>query len=381
MTARKNDQDTAIIEGEGTEVIEPGAQTVVEEADQPDELDGLLAELGGDDNAIVTVSKKNSRGGREIVDRYHPRDLDLMAIRDLYGGGEYVLTARRDNRFVKGFPRHVTVAERKTPPGEHGGIGNSAIDRLASMIEANNRNHQESMQKITELVLSQNNSSGSRKELLEEMQLIQALVGGNKNQGMSPDKMLELIQQGMSMGEQLAGKESGMFDVLKTALESFGKPLGEAAMMHMQNTAAGQPGNQVRQIPAGQPGQEAITQQQQPPPQGENKMMKMYVGMLIGKAAADSHPGLWAEVIIDNIPNDQLEGILNQTDAGTYLANIDNRVINYPEWFASLDHELRNLLGVAPLASHVHTETSTEPGGADSPAGEIEGDSTAGENT
>lgn len=362
--------DETVIEPEDIEDITASPEGESED----DDLTGLLAELGGISNAMVTVSRVNDKGRQEVVDRFHPRDIDLLAIRDQYGGGEYVLTGRRGNKIAKGFPKRVFLAERVSQPEF---FGSTQLDRLAMLVENSIRQQNEQIQKIAEMALDRREDpDAARLKMLEEMKLMRDLFGGNnKSSEMSPDKVLELIQQGMEFGQKLSGKESGLFDVLKEGMVSFGKPLSMAIEKQMEAQEAamkktGHPGQ-----PAGAPVGNRVVHQTNKTRQEQSEVfttmsvMRKSVGWLVMQAAANSDTSIWADVIMEQVPEADLVAVLSQYDAVTYLGGIDKRVFDYREWFTELGDDLMAQLGIEPAAGdHV-----SEPGKIEQPTNQDDG--------
>lgn len=90
--------------------------------------------------------------------------------------------------------------------------------------------------------------------------------------------------------------------------------------------------------------------------------MKKHVATLIEQARFNSDPALWAEVILERVPEPQVRAFL-EGDPIMKLAEFDRRVLDNVKWFESLGAELRALLDEnAPDAGNADSRSNTSPG-------------------
>lgn len=389
MGQSKN-SDSVFIPGTG-DVSETDETAKTEMIDSGDDLDAVLADLGGEQDALITVSKVNRQGKREIVERYHPADFDLFNLRDQFGGGEYFLTGRRGNKIAPGFPKKVILAEPREKPRQADQGGN-----LAEVMREGFAQQQQQMENFFKLMMtnqphtSQPDPDAVRRGVMNDIiQMKEIFGGGQQSQGIGPEKVLELLKTGMDLGKESAGGERSMLDVLTETVKTFGEPISNAIkqqqmMAARQQPAASQPGQTAQPVtaaqtgeaqPAGDPASDTEDQQVQ--------MMKMYVGHLVNEAMNGGDPYLWADVIISKVPEADLKVILQQMDPVDYLGNIDNRVFTYREWFAELGADLKKQLGIPDVSGPSETTKPAEPGDGEPTAIESHGstvDDPAGES-
>jgi len=398
MGANKN-SDSVILTGTG-DGSEADETTETELIDSGDDLDAVLADLGGEQDALITVSKVNRQGKREIVERYHPADFDLFNLRDQFGGGEYFLTGRRGNKIAKGFPKKVILAEPREKPRQVDQGGN-----LAEVMRDGFAQQQQMMENFIKLMMtnqpqaSQPDPDAVRRGIMQDMiQMKELFNNGQQAQGIGPEKVLELLKTGMELGKESAGGDRSVLDVLTETVKTFGEPISNAIKQQQmaaarQQHAAGQGQAQGQgQAMTTETGQPAVDSQQaaSPADKGEGDqvaMMKMYVGHLVNEAEKGGDPLLWADVIMSYVPEDDLRTILQQMDPVDYLGNIDNRVFHYREWFAELGADLKKQLGIPDVSGPGDTTKPAEPGDGepaaieshgstgDDPAGQSGGDS------
>jgi hypothetical protein len=155
------------------------------------------------------------------------------------------------------------------------------------------------------------------------------------------DKMIEMLIKGMELGrESGGGSETGLMDIVKELVKSplLGS-LAQAATSLPQMT----PPQTRQQISAPQ---KTGTIPAQPPTQSQQETTIMHnpvivhnLKKLIEKAEKDSDPILYAEFILDNVPQSLVQQYIMREDLIEYLSSIDPRVNDYREWFIELrDH-------------------------------------------
>lgn len=381
------DSDEVIIPGTGSG-SEADESTKTEMIDSGDDLDAVLADLGGEQDALITVSKVNRQGKREIVERYHPADFDLFNLRDQFGGGEYFLTGRRGNKIAPGFPKKVILAEPREKPRQADQGGN-----LADVMRDGFAQQQQMMENFIKLMMtnqpnaSQPDPDAVRRGIMQDMiQMKELFNNGQQSEGIGPEKVLELLKTGMELGKESAGGDSSLLDVLTQTVRTFGEPISQAikqqqAAAAQQQTAPGQ-GQALASTQTGvhaadpqQAGAQAETTQTE---DEQVKMMKMYVAHLVREATNGGDPLLWADVIISKVPEADLKTILQQMDPVDYLGNIDNRVYHYREWFAELGADLKKQLRIPDVSGPVEHNEPAEPGPGETAA--IEGNGATGDD-
>jgi hypothetical protein len=74
-------------------------------------------------------------------------------------------------------------------------------------------------------------------------------------------------------------------------------------------------------------------------------MLAYYLGFLCGKAQTGAEPSLYAELVLDNVPDEQLMPMLNRGDLliDDFIA-IHPPVAQHREWFVGLLKEINELL-------------------------------------
>lgn len=327
-----------------------------------DEFMQALAELDGASGAVVRVSKVREGRRPEYVGVLSAADFSLQVIQDRYGGGEYTLTVLDGARRYR---KQATVAIAQPLKPLNAPAEPSQLDKLASTIQASMKQTQD----VLTLLLTRGQVASApaadpqqmRTQLLQDLALMKGLLSGGQ-QGLAPDKMVDLIKTGMDIADKAGGGGADLLSVVGKAVETLGEPLAELI-------------RQRAMIPAGQPAAASLpvagaprpAVQLKPKPQGGVMNMQQAVAYLVGKAAAGSDPGLYADLIVDNVPAAILEPIVSG-DVVAQLSQIDPRVADHAEWFRDLGRMLSEAL--SPDDAGPGSDSSAAGGNAgDHPAG------------
>ena len=153
--------------------------------------------------------------------------------------------------------------------------------------------------------------------------------------------LLKGIELSRSLQTPATGEAGGM-DVLLESIRAFAPAISTVVEQGVaqKNMARPQPRPQQPQQP-----QPAIA-----PPinaqEDENMLLKYYLGILCGYAAQNRDTSLYADLIADNLNDDQLSALLNKTDVVGHLATLDSRVNDNRAWFESVVTELKTIAGL-----------------------------------
>lgn len=249
-----------------------------------------------------------------------------------FGGGDYVIKRLRNGMimravrlFVEGEPHTDAQAKPDTAAAPAAGFDQQGL--VAAMQESNR-------QLLVGLasVLRPAEAPQSRIALIEEFAALKNLFAVPVAPVSNQDPMSMLLK-GIELSRSMQprdGETSGM-DVLLESIKSFAPAISEVVK---QSKAAPVPGHKPK------PPVPAISA---PAPPQEADVFKYYINMLVGFAAENRDPQLYADLIADQMPDDQVMPLLDKPDLLGYLASINPEVINHKIWFDSLIAELRKL--------------------------------------
>lgn len=333
--AKRNRQTTVTDEDEDDE----GTETAFE----VDELGQVLGELDSASAATIRVERMREGKRPEYVGEMSPSGFTLANLQERFGGGEYALTVLDGaRRYVK---RTTVAVAPPLKPASAPAAEAAGIEKLAQAITT----QLQQQGQLLQLLVMQSRLGGGgaavtnqdpatmRKQLLEEMQLMKGIIGGGQSVG--PDKVLELVMKGMEIAKETAGAGGDSWPAIAgKAIDVLGEPL--AQLVQAQALAPAMPS---QTSPASSPaaGARAIAR---PQPQQVNPMFKQYLSFLIGKAAADADPALYADLILDNVPEHLIRQFLADADPVAKLAAFDARVNQHAEWFRDLGRACMELL-------------------------------------
>lgn len=197
----------------------------------------------------------------------------------------------------------------------------------------------------------------TRADMLQEMQLMKQMFTAPDTGRQDPT---DILMRGIELAKSIQprdGDTSGM-DVLQEAIRSFAPAVAEvvkrahiAPHPRIQSQIKIPQGHNVPQ------GDNAPQGDNVPPPalptqptnlNGADSMIlfKYYLGMLCQKAANNSDPALYADMVADNLNDDQLIELLNKPDIVAHLAAINPDVAKHTAWFQTLEKELRAIVSL-----------------------------------
>lgn len=321
-------------------------------ADPLDELNSLMAELAGSVSSNVTVYRTGRGVQRAYVFKCDAASFSLDVLRDKYNGGEFQLFITRDGVLWKN--RTVTIEPPQavrdpTPPQAH------PADALA-LLREDLRKQNEAMTAVLRTLAAPPPPPRPFLEGVNIMELVQGagvllnLLRPPTPSTPSPDTYVTALIKGIELAREVKAEggdgDTSLMGVVKEMLRS---PLLATAIQATATQAqAAPPPRPTPQIPqrprppaSPQPAA-APTPTPAPPAEsfaGEtvDPMLKMYVGLLVSKAAAQADTGMYADLILDNLTDDQLNQLLDaQPTPVDWLATIDPAVLLHRAWFEAV---------------------------------------------
>lgn len=304
-------------------------------------------------------------------------DFAPEVIKARFGGGEFIIKAydshskiRLNQRLsIEGEP--IVESARPNYPAAYAPPAQSAASALdvaallAGMQEANRQFLQGLVQ-----VLRPADANNSRAEMLNEMLTMKQLFTQPVQSGADGVSMLmKGIELAATLAPKVGGETSGM-DVLLESIKSFAPAIGAVV-------ASASTGNRQQQRPRPQPVHVAELSpptipepQQLSLPEDETTMMlKHYLAMLVVFAAEGRDPALYADLIADNLSDEQLNGIIKRPDVIAYLAGLNPDVLQHREWFDAVISEITVILGLTETETQntvIAHSTIINPGNAES---------------
>lgn len=363
----------------------------------PDDLQMMMAELAGNTSSSVTVYRTGKGQPRAYVFKCTPDAFSLDVLRDKYNGGEFQLFITKNGQLWKNktvFVEPPQTRAEPTPPAVPDGL---------ALLREDMRKQAEMMTNVLKTLAAPPPAPRPLLEGVNLMELVQsagALLAMLRPPAPPPSSVpvessINLLMKGFELAREMKADAGGDGD---TSLLGIVKELVKSPMLGaaIQAAAAAVPQQpQMRpvqpRIPARAPAPPAATATPPTPPAapaqpsfaGEtvHPMMKMYLGQLVAKAAEQSDPGIYADLILDNLDEASIQLLLNaQPTAVDALAQHDPRVLEHREWFEELANILAEALApdegpAVPLAPSIN---AGEDNAAGSSAPPVSGDAAAG---
>lgn len=346
MTKRlENDIDDAV-------VVDGQSENLTDMQDDIDaELQSVLSEFGGDphDTKIeIRIKKVEPKTGKTAhCFNAVPSELPLTErIKDEYGPGIYEVWVYKNGYRHKKTELRI-AAQQKKPLDK---VMAENKQDVAAIVSSMMEQQRESMRQMQEMIARQQPAIASA-PATDPIAMMAGLM--NAMQGMKEFIQPQQTGDNMTMflkGIELAkditggGAETNFNDtVIKLGKEFL------PSLINIAQTAPPTPGTPSLQrppqpTPPGQPqlsGAQPVTETP-----GQDATFKMQIDMLVAQAAAGKDAGIYADLIGDNVPAEQIQAFITRPDMIEYLTQFNPLVSNHRQWFESLRSELQEILTV-----------------------------------
>lgn len=345
-------------EDEGADDEQPSTSAADEVPAGPvpvDSLSEMMSGLQGANTARIHVYRIVKNQPPAYVFECDPTTFSLDDLRDKYNGGEFRLFIMKNSRLWRNMrvlvePKQVFHGADPSPPVSH------VADMMALM--------RDSLTQQTTMIrdmLSSRPPAASPFSGMDVPQVITAIAAAITALRPAPapvappapdnsEKALDMFMRGLEIAQNLnQGGDTGIGGMLRDVLRS---PIVAAAV---QSAIPSQQAQQPR--PAALPNPQPPAQVSHakpaepvnPPQQDENKVLAYYLGFLVGKAQSGAEPSLYAELVLDNVPDAQLTPMLARGDGLIdHLIGVQPLVAQHREWFSKLLDEINDLLEPEP---------------------------------
>jgi hypothetical protein len=296
------------------------------------DLDAVFAELGGNSNATITVTRVGQNGREERCARYMASELigNFEVIREQWGAGTYwlyghdgkTLARKRPITFARSIEEQREIAPRPSSstssPASAVGVDafTAALDRLAAL-------QRDQFQQLLTIVNARPQGAGLA-EVVTLAEKMASIGGGSRG---DVDTLLR--------GVELARKFGGGGDEVSIggALAEFVRMLREPAGALPAIAAPGAPGATTAGGGEGGMLQEAMIR----------RALAQQLPALLRGAQAGTDAGVYAQLILDQVPElyaAPLVEFLKRPDWFDVLAAVDGRAVPYRDWFVALGSEI-----------------------------------------
>lgn len=322
-------------------------------------LESLYSELGiSEGEAAVHIAKLDADGrGEAQIGKFEPDEYDLHAIAKKFGSGSYrirvyvrIPTGQRVlkiNRKMSWLLSDDEEAQRKARAMTYQGVGvlpqpsspGLTADDVARIVA-------QSVPRVEPV-----NPMTMMREVAE---LMRVMVPPVTSAASSTDpfammkNMIEItkLMKGDNDSMPVMGESAGTNDVLLGLINKFGPMF---AGMMTQNAAQQMPTQAPQQLAA--PMQNPLPQQQIDQPQEQtdvNLKLKMGLMFLVNGCEKGGSPESYAEMIIDNVPAEEMRMLLDAPNVLDVLGQTEPKVLLHREWFGALMAEVKAIMEPEP---------------------------------
>lgn len=316
-----------------------------------DALSEMLASLQGATTSRITVYRVVKNQPQSYVFECDPASFSLDDLRDKYNGGEFRLYVTKDGRLFKNM--RVVVEPKQMPHhAEHMAPASGMADVLAVM-----RDGFAAQAAALREAMASARPAPSPFSMMDIPAIITSIAGAVTalRPAVAPaptestSKAIDMFMQGLQLARELrddsAPADNSIGGMLRDVLKS---PIVAAAVQSAAQTQA-QPQPARLPNPAAATPQPAQVSHAKPaapqPAQPEQQVLTYYLGFLVGKAKGGADPSLYAELVLDNVPDEQLTPMLSRGDALIDdLIGLHPPVAEHRAWFVALLKEINELL-------------------------------------
>ncbi len=324
-----------------------------------DSLSEMMSGLQGANTARIHVYRIVKNQPPAYVFECDPTTFSLDDLRDKYNGGEFRLYIMKDSRLWRNMrvlvePKQVFHGADPAPPVSH------VTDMMAMMRDS--LAQQTTM--IRDMLATRAPSPFANMDLPAIITAAAAAITALRPPPapVSPpapdvsEKALDMFMRGLeianTMRDSAPSGDSSIGGLLRDVLRS--PILQSAVQATVQQGQPPRPPQPALPNPSAQVSHAKPAEPANPQPQDENKVLAYYLGFLVGKAKTGAEPSLYAELVLDNVPDVQLTPMLARGDQLIdYLIEVQPLVAQHREWFVKLIDEINDLLEPEPEGADV----------------------------
>lgn len=325
------------------------------ETRSPDEVDNVLAEIGQETQAAITVKRTKYANGKpcpreEFIYKTTPSAFDIEDLRDAYGGGEFRLYISRNGKLWRNLPVAIAAPIKpQEPPRQDNSDMKEFMREMTQRMEAQQN---QMLQMVMTVLQSRSDSTAQSTDpvvmmnaLMQNMLHMKEFLGTQSTGETSAKEQMEYLLKGIELAKELnaggEGNEDNAFSLLKETLRTFGGPIQRMVestqkKIDAQTTRKPEQGNGAMDTAYPANTQSPVTGEE---PDRMAMALRPHLQFLKAQAAKEKDPAFYAEVILDQIPDvyfPQFVEYLSRPDLVDRLIQADPQIQAYRGWFESL---------------------------------------------
>lgn len=326
-------------------------------------LMNLLADIGGaDSDAKVSVYRVSGTNRKlSFIRSYLPNEFSLEQLQQDIGAGDYRVQVRSNGGLLANKAISIEADPVRSPQPA---LAISSTANASNDLSQLTQIMAQGFQKLGELMLQNRapiaDPQQMRRDMMQDMVIMKQLFERPEQPAQNGAiGAIEMFMKGMEMAKEIIPKEGNTdpMDIMLEALKTFGAPIAQAAMMRQENAAplAAVPAPQIASNPAQVSAQPALQ------PEGNigmNPALSHYVNMLVALAKENRDPYLYADLIVDQVSEEEIRGFLADPDLIGTLSKVNPEAANYSAWINELKKGILEILTSEQNGSTVNTDTN-----------------------
>lgn len=289
------------------------------------DIDSLLAEEDAPHEVRITVYRITGPQRRKAyLFSCDAVEFSRDKLRDDHGGGDFFVYAKRgrDLLFSKPILIEPPRVAPSAPPVQAPALADVVAQALAGLKE------------VMTAAIAQPKPVETEEDFLRKMTLYKSLFASSAQQAPTqPGDSFSIFRQGIEFAKELTseGKEKTNLDVINNAIEKLGPPLVAIATRQARREPVAQPraaapiNNAPATLPAGAQAVETPM----------DEALRTYGPWIVAQAEAGADPGIYADLILDQVDPMSLRAFLSQ-EPWSKLVAIVPRAADHRAWFDDL---------------------------------------------
>lgn len=354
MIKRLNNDD----EVEEAYVIDGTSEDITALQDDIDsQLDSIFQEFGGDENdTIFKIHVKRvmkNKGELEHCFSCLASELPVIdRIKNDFGAGAYEIWIYKDGKILKRPKLNIAKQIEK----ENTSTNDSNINSIISTILQSQKEQNEKFENLVVTISNNNNQP-----VFDPMSMMSSMVGmmaqmkdfiNPQNGNDKFSEMIEVIKIVKEIGGDNEGSGRNFTDGMVDLAKAFGPGLIEVTSK--LSDRASENNQSIQKAPVNMQEQPINKENTSDAEEQRMQMFKMQLGMLVHKASTGSDPALYADLVLDSIPEEKIREFISHPDVIGYLMSINPDVGNYKEWFTNLMGEINSALNEANETNEIN---------------------------
>lgn len=322
-------------------------------------LMNLLADIGGaDSDAKVSVYRVSGTNRKlSFIRSYLPNEFSLEQLQQDIGAGDYRVQVRSNGGLLAN--KAISIESDPVKPVQVSVQPSMPSPDIGRLVEIMSQGFQQLGTLMVQNRAPVIDPQQMRRDMMQDMVIMKQLFERPEQPAQNGAiGAIEMFVKGMEMAKEITPKEgdTGPMDIMLEALRTFGGPIAQAAMTRQENVmplASATP-PQIANTPA--PVQSLAQSEGNT---GMNPALSHYVNMLIALAKENRDPYLYADLIVDQVPEEEIRSFLDDPDLMGTLTKVNPEAANFTPWINELKKGILEILTSEQNGAMVSSDQNT----------------------